>query len=57
MENSLVTYGFNKDREVIEHLSGSMISVVWLFVLFVQYVALGPREKGVISYLNQNLTS
>ena len=26
MENSLVTYGFNKDRERIEHLSGSVIN-------------------------------
>ena len=29
MENYLETYGFNKDKEGIEHLSGSVISVVW----------------------------
>ena len=32
MENSLVTYGFNKDRKGIEQL-GSVISVVWLICI------------------------
>ena len=35
MENSLVAYGFNKDRERIEHLSGSVSSVVWLLYNFI----------------------
>ena len=35
MENSLVIYGFNKDREGIDQL-GSVISAVWLiYKLFV----------------------
>ena len=32
MENSLVAYGFNKDREGIEQL-GSVIPVVWLIYI------------------------
>ena len=60
MENSLVTYGFNKDRERIETLSGSVISVVWLF----QYLYLHCYQvKKIIgnmtakNYLIESLSS
>ena len=40
MENSLVTYGFNKDRERIEQL-GSVISVVWLIYIYLYLILHG----------------
>ena len=44
MENSLVTYGFNKDREGIEQL-GSVISVVWLISVYL-FVLNSAQSSG-----------
>ena len=60
MENSLVTYGFNKTEKESHTLSGSVISVVWLFV---SAHSLHQVEKKIIgnvtakNYLKESLSS